>query len=100
MAATTTTLTVNPASPAVNQPTTLTATVHHTGTGVAPTGTVSFYDGTTLLGTAPVQPDGTATLTTTFGGGPHSITAVYGGDAHYAAAPRRRRPRYRSGAPR
>ena len=35
----------------MNQATTLTATVHHTGSGVAPTGTVSFYDGTTLLGT-------------------------------------------------
>ena len=70
----------------MNQATTLTATVHHTGSGVAPTGTVSFYDGATLLGTAPVQPDGTATLTTTFGGGPHSITAVYSGDTNYAGS--------------
>ena len=82
-AATTTTLTVNPPSPALNQATTLTATVHHTGTGVAPTGSVSFYDGTTLLGTATVQPDATATLVTSFGGGAHSITAVYDGDTHY-----------------
>ncbi|MGI8679413.1 MAG: Ig-like domain repeat protein, partial [Jatrophihabitans sp.] len=82
-APTTTTLTVNPPSPAINQPTTLTATVHYSGSGVAPTGTVSFYDGTTLLGTAPVQPDGAATLTTTFGGGPHSITATYNGDSNY-----------------
>ena len=85
-AATTTTLAVTPASPAVNQPVTLTATVHWTGTGVAPTGTVSFYDGSTLLGTAPLQTDGTAAITTTFGGGPHAITATYSGDSRYAAS--------------
>ncbi|MDP9118111.1 MAG: Ig-like domain-containing protein, partial [Actinomycetota bacterium] len=85
-AATTTTLTVNPPSPAVNQATTLTATVHYSGNGAAPTGTVSFYDGATLLGTAPVQADGTATLVTSFGGGPHSITAVYSGDTNYVGS--------------
>ena len=82
-APTTTTLTVNPPSPAVNQATTLTATVHHAGTGAAPTGTVSFYDGAVLLGTAAVQPDGSATLVTSFGGGSHSITAAYSGDSNY-----------------
>jgi len=78
----TTILTVTPNPPAVNQATTLTATVHHTGGGAAPAGTVSFYDVTTLLGSAAVQADGTATLVTTFGGGPHPITATYSGDAN------------------
>lgn len=54
---------------------------------VAATGTVDFYDGTTQIGTATLNATGvaafsTATLTT----GPHSITAVYGGDSQNAAA--------------
>lgn len=84
-AATTTRMaTANP--PAVNQATTLTATVEHAGGGAAPTATVSFYDATTLLGAAPVQADGTATLVTTFGGGPHSISAIYSGDSRYLSS--------------
>jgi hypothetical protein len=47
------------------------------------TGTVSFYDGTTLLGTATIS-GGKATLTTSaLAVGTHSITAVYSGDANY-----------------
>ena len=57
-----------------------------------PTGTVYFYDGTTVIGMSQLTPVGlndssTATLTTqTLPGGSDSITAVYQGDSTYGAA--------------
>lgn len=71
---TTTTLAASPASPAtVGGSVTLTATVSPT----AAAGTVSFNDGATVLGTAPVA-NGTATLSTSaLGIGTHSITAAF-----------------------
>lgn len=49
----------------------------------APTGSVSFYDGATLLGTGAVS-GGTATFSTgSLAMGTHSITAVYSGDANF-----------------
>jgi sugar lactone lactonase YvrE len=70
------------ANPALVQaPITLTATVNFSGG--APTGSVSFLDGTTVLGTGTVAA-GVATLTTsTLAAGSHSITAVYSGDANF-----------------
>ncbi|MFI6156272.1 FG-GAP-like repeat-containing protein [Kitasatospora sp. NPDC051170] len=87
----TTTLTSDPDPSAYGRPVTLTATVcpapATTGT---PTGTVTFRDGTTVLGTAPVRASGgcgTATLaTSTLGVGPHGLTAEYGGDATFLGA--------------
>nr|WP_028161670.1 Ig-like domain repeat protein [Bradyrhizobium elkanii] len=68
---------VNPSMP--GQAVTFTATV--TGTSGTPTGTVTFMDGTTTLGTGPLV-GGLATLTTSaLTSGTHAITAVYGGDA-------------------
>jgi hypothetical protein len=53
-----------------------------TGTGT-PTGTVTFNDGATVLGTSSLV-GGTATfMTSGLGGGVHSITALYGGDANF-----------------
>jgi len=53
----------------------------------AATGTVSFYDGATLLGTSAVNGSGDATLTTTaLTAGSHSITAQYSGDVTYASS--------------
>jgi hypothetical protein len=53
--------------------------------GVAPTGTVSFYDGTTLLGTGTVNAQGIATLTTSqLPFGSSTVTAKYPGDNNYA----------------
>jgi sugar lactone lactonase YvrE len=49
------------------------------------TGTVTFYDGATILGTAPVSGNyasgGPITFTTT---GNHNLTLVYSGDSNYA----------------
>jgi hypothetical protein len=47
---------------------------------------VTFFDGKTLLGAAPVDATGTATLSTTsLAVGTHLVTAAYAGDTNYAA---------------
>ncbi|HXP08168.1 MAG TPA: Ig-like domain repeat protein [Acidobacteriaceae bacterium] len=77
----TTTLVANPASTQYGDPVTLTATVTSGATG-----TVSFYDGSVLLGTGQVT-NGIATLTTTtLAADTHTVTAVYNGDATYASS--------------
>jgi alpha-tubulin suppressor-like RCC1 family protein len=65
--------------------TTLTATVTAASLG-PPTGTVQFFDGATLLGSAGLV-SGIAVLETDdLGFGSHSLSAQYPGDAHYAAS--------------
>jgi hypothetical protein len=88
---TTTTALTSGTNPSVaGQPVTFTATITPaTSGGVTPTGTVSFMDGTTQIGTGTLDSSGTATFTTSaldVSGTPHSITAVYGGDANYATS--------------
>jgi hypothetical protein len=82
-ASTTTTLAATPTSAIYGSTVTLTATVRSSTTGT-PTDTVSFYDGTTLLGTQTLTA-GTAVFTTTaLTAGTHSaLTAVYGGDVNF-----------------
>ncbi len=85
LAATTTTLQASPASANTGQSVTLTATVSAQSGTNTPTGTVTFYNGSTSLGTATLSPAGTANLsTTTLPAGPDSITASYGGDSNDA----------------
>ena len=51
------------------------------------TGTVSYYDGATLLGSGPIQSNGKSDLfTPDFNVGANSITAQYSGDGNYAAS--------------
>jgi hypothetical protein len=70
----------------VGQPVTLTATVTPAPTGT-PAGTVSFFSGSTLLGTGDVNSSGVATFTSTsLSAGELSITAVYSGNAAAAAS--------------
>jgi len=67
------------------QSVTFTATVGAVapGSGI-PTGTVTFYDGATVLGTSNVDSSGQANFTTSaLFIGTHSITATYNGDANY-----------------
>jgi CSLREA domain-containing protein len=82
-AASATTLAVSSASTNPGQAVTLTATVASTTTGT-PTGTVSFYDGTNLLGTGTLA-GGTANLNTTAltAGATNSLTASYSGDIDF-----------------
>jgi Bacterial Ig-like domain (group 3)/FG-GAP-like repeat len=72
-----------PNSANVNQSVALTATVTP-GTSGVPTGTVSFLDGTTQIGSASPNGSGVATFSTsTLAMGTHNITAVYGGDSNF-----------------
>ena len=79
----TTTALVSSANPsAFGQPVTFTATVSSPA-GI-PTGTVTFLDGASSLGTGTLDSSGMATLTTaSLAVGAHSITAPYGGDANF-----------------
>jgi hypothetical protein len=65
------------------RPVTFTATVSVAAPGQGtPTGSVSFFDGTSLLGSATLSGN-TAVLTTSFTAGIHTITATYGGSANF-----------------
>jgi hypothetical protein len=76
------------ANPSVQgQTVTFTASVRAAvpGTGT-PTGTVTFMDGATTMGSGAINGSGVATYSTSLSGGPHYLTAVYGGDAPFAGS--------------
>jgi MYXO-CTERM domain-containing protein len=65
---------------------TFTATITSTGAGGIPSGTVTFSEGATVLGTGALDAAGVATYSTSaLVGGSHMITATYGGDGNHAA---------------
>jgi hypothetical protein len=83
---TATTLAAAPDPDVVGQAVTLTATVspHPTGSSL---GTVSFYDGETLLGKGNVNSSGVATFSTaSLAVGAHTLVAVYSGDSGFAGS--------------
>ena len=85
---TTTTLTTTPNPSTAGQAVTLTATVVTVApaTGV-PTGTVTFRDGLTTIGTATLGANGSASIVvSTLAAGSHSLTAAYGGSANFLAS--------------
>jgi hypothetical protein len=65
-------------------PVTFTATV--TSTAGSPTGTVSFYDGTTLLGAVALSSGTSSYATSSLAAGTHSVTAKYSGDSNFVSA--------------
>lgn len=74
----------NPAVP--GQSVVFTATVAESH-GMMPTGAVTFFDGSTVLGTATLGSAGVATFSTaSLSAGGHSVTASYTGDANSAAS--------------
>jgi hypothetical protein len=77
---------LNPAT--LGQSVMFTATVAGTTSNTpSPTGTVTFLDGTTTLGTGTLNGAGVAIYSTSaVTTGTHSITAVYGADSNYAAS--------------
>ena len=82
LAATTTTVKSCPNPSTYGQSVKFTATVSPS----AATGTVTFYDGSTVLGTVKLS-HGSASLTTSsLSAGTHLITAVYSGDTNYATS--------------
>ena len=89
--ATVTTLTATPATLTPGTAETLTATVAPinpvAGTTYTITGSISFYDGATLLGTAVLALNSASLSNITLSAGvSHVLTAVYSGDANWAAS--------------
>jgi uncharacterized repeat protein (TIGR03803 family) len=79
LAVSTTALSSSSASTVVGVNVTFTAAVSSTSS--TPNGTVTFYSGTTALGTGTLNTSGIATLTTAFSAaGSYSITAAYSGN--------------------
>jgi hypothetical protein len=73
---------VNPIG--VGSPTTLTATL--TSSSGTPTGTVTFLDGTKILGTGTLNASGVATLSVSFSTvGQHTLTVTYPGNGFFQA---------------
>jgi hypothetical protein len=88
---TTTAVTSAPTPSSFGQPVTLTATVAPVAPGTGtPTGTVSFYNGSTLLGTGTLAPSGGADhaslAVSTLPVGTNTIKATYSGDPSYATS--------------
>jgi autotransporter-associated beta strand protein len=85
----TTAVVASSANPSVfGQSVTFTATVtaNAPGSGI-PTGTVTFFDGSTTLGTGTLDGSGQTTFTTSaLAVGDHSITVVYGGDTNFTTS--------------
>ncbi len=80
-------VTYTPAAPVFGQSVTLTATLAAVSPGGGtPTGTVTFLNGTTSLGTGTLNASGVATLAVgTLPVAANSITAQYAGDSNFAA---------------
>ncbi len=86
-ATTSTSVSFSPVSPVLGQDATLTAAITPTTTGpVAASGTVEFFDGSTLLGSGTVSNDSATLVTTALTLGTNSITASYEGDTNYVAS--------------
>jgi sugar lactone lactonase YvrE len=84
--ATQTALSVGSTAVSIGAAVRLTATVTSTNTPLT-VGTVTFFDGTTQLGTANVNGSGIATFTTPgLTSGSHSFTAVYGATGTYSGS--------------
>lgn len=89
--ATTTTAKSSVSTPVFGQPVTFTATVAVVSPGaITPTGTVTFMDGSSVLGTGPLATlNGvtTASFTTdALGVATHALTAVYAGDSEHSTS--------------
>jgi hypothetical protein len=79
-------LTASPNPATVGAPVTLTATITFSGPHI-PTGTVSFYAGSSDLGAATLNSGGIATFTANgLTAGQYSLTASYEGNADYSSA--------------
>jgi hypothetical protein len=87
-AATTATLTAAASSVYSGGAVSFTATISFVPGAAAPTGSVTFNNGSTVLGTATLNGIGVATLTTTnlTAPGAQSVTAVYAGDTNYSGS--------------
>jgi hypothetical protein len=86
---TTTTITSSSNPSAFGQSVTFSTTVTHKGSGT-PTGTVTFRNGSKILGTSPLNGGRAKFSTAALAVGSHSIAASYSGDTRFAASTSRR----------
>ncbi|WP_260704036.1 beta strand repeat-containing protein [Edaphobacter flagellatus] len=85
--ATTTTLSASPTSTVTGTSIALAATVTAASGSAIPSGTVTFFDGTTTLGTGTLDGTGKGTFSTSsLVAGSHSITAKYAGTTTFGAS--------------
>ena len=86
--ATTTGVTTSGTPSVFGQSVTFTATVTPASGSAIPTGTVTFTNGATTLGSATLNASGVATFSTNglAVGGPYTITASYGGDSTFTTS--------------
>jgi len=78
---------LNPAFPQQSVTFTATVTDNQSGDSLKPTGSVTFFDGSTALGSAPVNSNGVATLnSSSLAVGSHSISAHYSGDTNFSVS--------------
>ncbi len=86
-AGTTTTLSASPNPSVLGQSVTFTVTVAPVSPGSGtPTGSVSFFDGATLLGTGTLSSGSASFSTSSLSVASHSITAVYAGDSSFTGS--------------
>jgi large repetitive protein len=71
------------ANPTFGQSVTLTATVTRVNGLGAPTGSVTFMDGSQKLGTVPLSGESAKFNTALLGPGTHTLTAIYGGSSQF-----------------
>jgi hypothetical protein len=83
-ATTTTSLAASPNPATTNQAVTLTATV--TATSGKPTGSVTFFDGSTSLGSGTIGSGVASVQLSTLSVGVHNLTAQYAGNTSFAAS--------------
>ncbi len=83
----------SPDAPVYGAPLTLNTLLFGVSGVAAPTGTVTYSEGTVILGTAPVGTDGRATLVlgsaaspVPLGAGTHTVTVAYSGDVNYQSS--------------
>lgn len=82
-----TTLSLSSSAVAINSGQSVTLTATATSASGTPSGTVTFLDGATTLGSATLSAGGVATYTAaSLAPGSHSITASYGGTGNFSAS--------------
>jgi alpha-tubulin suppressor-like RCC1 family protein len=86
LGATSTSLAAFPNPSTVGQSVTFTATVSATSGSGTPTGSVTFREGSTVLGTAPLSGGSASFTTSSLSSGSHSVTASYAGDATFSGS--------------
>jgi hypothetical protein len=85
--ASTTSVTASPTSSVSGQAVTFTATVSASSPGSGtPTGTVTFEDGSTILGTGTLSSGNASFTTSSLSLGSHTITAIYNGDSNFTTS--------------